>query len=1721
MSDKSDPPPLDPRSRRRLARTGIPRSIVRRETTNQPVADLPPTAAPLTVEVRTEADDAFAADVAVPTSCAEVDERSRPATSDPSAYGDRYQRTQSPSAILPPPPRSSLPPPSQPLKTYVAAPKKVIQCLSTSNRPSSSSEPEESGSHGEMFTPGPESAKRARPYTSSSGSSEDQEDKRVKLSLALPTPQPVHSISLCSPSPASHSPPPEALPQPPSPAYLARQEALAPDATHCNIPIMQSHSPSYSHSAEAAMHGIHSHSAQSLESASWPKDSTSYAGLASPTSRDVPMLSPQPSTSYAAAAAAPRTPCHSPPPAAPTAPQRSSPTTVPAAAMDSSQPAPLSSYPPLVVECLPNWTRHFEALRGVLGHAPNARPLGRGMRFLPKSAEEFRAVQRYLTQAAAQDSTISWYCYSPASEIPTKVAIRGLPLETPTEEVVAALRVLGFPAEAARAIPPPRGKHGCTYYVRLAHMTQDELKDLYEVTELLYMPQVTVEAWRGGTKPPQCHRCQTFSHNSVNCHRPFRCVRCAGPHPVRDCTRSRDDPPTCANCGQSHAANDRRCSYYKREARRRGIILPPPPPRATAGHPQQRRVTTVPPASATAPPATTAPSATTTAPSTTNAAPTTTQSTTHPTTLTAEANPPTQRGQPLQGRRMRKRNRIPRPRHTEPTAASTPQPRQTRVTTATAQQPTVESVQMPSTQRPEAPNIETRNEMPAGNSEQMRFQRTAPRFTQPHLSRPAPPMTVPRAAGQPAQAPPSASSATQQTQGEAQTNPDFMAIVRVVMEAIMTGIIYWNPGGIRGHVRELTTLAQSQDVHVILLGETKLANHLELRVPNFFVYRRDEVSPRGFAYRGTAALVRRDLVHEELEHAPYTSLRTQGVRVQAGDKELNIYAAYRPPNETFCGTDVHTLLESQIPTLVVGDLNAKHQAWGSRVNSAAGRMLLEDSERYNYGVLGPGAPTNIPTTHLHQPDVLDIVLHYRLDHPISVEPLYDLNTEHLPILVTLNLQRDFTIPRPPSNKTNWEKYAIALSELELVGPISTAADVDRAACTITSAIQQAKREATTTRPYTRRRDLLPSPLRDKLEKKRALRKLWARTRCPRVKRDLNRLAQEVSLAVIAREDEDWEKTIDAATESETTLYHLCKTLTGSDSPIYPLLDSQGTRRYSAKDRAEIMAEYMEDQFTPNPPAQDDTVYRHHAAIQHQIENFLSAQTPPLQGDDYISPLELRKAVFRLPKRKAPGYDGIPIAAIQQLPKRGLVALTRLFNGILRTAHFPDSWKSGKVITIPKPGKDRRLPGSYRPITLLPHIAKLFERLLLRRLAPHTSPRAEQFGFRSNHSTTLQLARGLNFIASEKNRGYCTVGVFLDIEKAFDRVWHAGLLAKLLSTNLPPAIVRLVASFLEGRSFRVSVEGVDSQLRPIRAGVPQGSCLSPCLYAVYTDDIPTLAEHLREGEEDVLLSLYADDSAYLTSSYHQIVAINRLQRLLDLLPEWLDKWRMAVNVGKTAAILFGARQPYRQLRLRGQDIEWQTSVRYLGCHIDVSLHMVPMVNHAVNQARAATSMLRQVLASSLSPKTKLRIYGAYVRSRLTYAAPAWYSFCSEYQRRRLQVQQNKCLRLIVEAPRYVRNDVIHRDLKTPTVEEYVRTLARRMFARADNGPYEHLHGIAPLIPRPPTGRQLPRELLRSPSLSQNANDPSDDDYDDARPTGLDLVSALDGELNAVARRPTSD
>ncbi|XP_075990226.1 uncharacterized protein LOC142985867 [Anticarsia gemmatalis] len=139
-------------------------------------------------------------------------------------------------------------------------------------------------------------------------------------------------------------------------------------------------------------------------------------------------------------------------------------------------------------------------------------------------------------------------------------------------------------------------------------------------------------------------------------------------------------------------------------------------------------------------------------------------------------------------------------------------------------------------------------------------------------------------------------------------------------------------------------------------------------------------------------------------------------------------------------------------------------------------------------------------------------------------------------------------------------------------------------------------------------------------------------------------------------------------------------------------------------------------------------------------------------------------------------------------------------------------------------------------------------------------------------------------------------------------------------------------------------------------------------------------------------------------------------------------------------------------------------------------MTPHAKNVVAQVRAARAILRPVLSSHLPTRVKLGVYKTYIRTRLTYAAPAWYALTYEKSRRALRVQQSLALRTIAGAPRYVRNTTIQRDLRVESLDDFVRRLAASMFARADASNLAHIRDIAPWHARPPDLKRLPRDLL---------------------------------------------
>ena len=241
------------------------------------------------------------------------------------------------------------------------------------------------------------------------------------------------------------------------------------------------------------------------------------------------------------------------------------------------------------------------------------------------------------------------------------------------------------------------------------------------------------------------------------------------------------------------------------------------------------------------------------------------------------------------------------------------------------------------------------------------------------------------------------------------------------------------------------------------------------------------------------------------------------------------------------------------------------------------------------------------------------------------------------------------------------------------------------------------------------------------------------------------------------------------------------------------------------------------------------------------------------------PLSVLESTISGTKNKAPGLDKVATQSLKQLPAVALRFLLVIFNACLLHGHFPAPFKSSVITMIPKPSKDLSLPSSYRPISLLSTIGKIFERILASRLQHYVASRRlippDQNGFLPGRSSLNSLCRLATSLCSTNHYRDSALAVFLDVTKAFDTVCHEALVHKLFRVHhFPHSFVRLIRSFLTQRSCCVRVDSSVSSTFCPSAGVPQGAVLSPLLFLLYVSDLPSFLPG------SVSASQFADDLA---------------------------------------------------------------------------------------------------------------------------------------------------------------------------------------------------------------------------------------------------------------------
>ena len=462
------------------------------------------------------------------------------------------------------------------------------------------------------------------------------------------------------------------------------------------------------------------------------------------------------------------------------------------------------------------------------------------------------------------------------------------------------------------------------------------------------------------------------------------------------------------------------------------------------------------------------------------------------------------------------------------------------------------------------------------------------------------------------------------------------------------------------------------------------------------------------------------------------------------------------------------------------------------------------------------------------------------------------------------------------------------------------------------------------------------------------------------------------------------------------------------------------------------------------------------------------QIPPVANTAYnvlsnliINDKEVLDVLKTLDVTKATGPDGVSIRLLKEAAPFIYKSLTRLFNLSLQSKKFPTDWKRAHVTPLFKSG-DMMSCNNYRPISLLSCTGKVMEKVIFKHVfnffRDNQVISSNQSGFMPGDSTVNQLLSLYHELALAIDQQKEIRIVFLDISKAFDKVWHDGLLYKLERNGIKGNLLSWFKDYLHNRQQRVVLNGHSSSWGAITAGVPQGSVLGPLLFLIFINDLVNIVNSK--------IKLFADDTCLYISVDDVAEAAATINSDLSSVEGWAKDWAVSFNALKTDAMLISRKHHtvnHPPLVFQGHQLTDVQQHKHLGIVIKSDLKWTAHISQIIIKATKQLNIMK-ALQYSLDRETLETIYFSFIRPILEYGSAIW-DGCAQSDTQLLENIQLTAARTVTGAMR-----------TTPNVKLYEETCWETLADRRENTKlifmYKIINNLTPdylrnLIPNIPT------------------------------------------------------
>ena len=382
------------------------------------------------------------------------------------------------------------------------------------------------------------------------------------------------------------------------------------------------------------------------------------------------------------------------------------------------------------------------------------------------------------------------------------------------------------------------------------------------------------------------------------------------------------------------------------------------------------------------------------------------------------------------------------------------------------------------------------------------------------------------------------------------------------------------------------------------------------------------------------------------------------------------------------------------------------------------------------------------------------------------------------------------------------------------------------------------------------------------------------------------------------------------------------------------------------------------------------------------------QSPSTLENIEITQQDVHDIILTLKIHKACGIDGISHRLLHESVTYISQPLCTIFNRSLKLGIFPDTWKLANIAPIYK-SKETNLIKNYRPISLLSCLSKLFERCVLKYfhnyLINNYIISLDQSAFTAGDGTVNQLVNIHDVVCKALDEGNDIQMIFFDISKAFDRVWHDGLLCKLNCIGIKGHLFDWFKSYLTNRKQRVVIQGSSSSFLDTQAGVPQGSVLGPILFLIYINDI---TKNITSTTK-----LYADDTSIYDTiiKHHENESYIILQNDLNIVNSWAEKWMVNFNPQKTEAMFITRKHDENivksNLYFQTEKIQDVTNHKHIGLIHSSDATWKTHLSNIISKAAKRIDILR-ALKWKLDRKPLETLYLSFIRPLFEYGDIVW-------------------------------------------------------------------------------------------------------------------------------------